>query len=130
MYYINPIWFYLIGVVDELKGAEIAVCIISASIGLFSIFPILMNYDVLDFKHLDDGSKTLLKVFKTCAITIVITVILAIFTPSSRTCEKMLISSVVTHENVESTKEDAKEFVDYLFEKIEELETTNNIPKE
>jgi nucleoid DNA-binding protein len=56
-------------------------------------------------------------------------VILAVFTPSSQTCEKMLISSVVTHENVESTKEDAKEFVDYLFEKIEELET-NNIPKE
>jgi hypothetical protein len=129
MYYINPIWFYLIGIADQLKGVEIATCIISASVGLFSIFPILMNYDVLDFKHLDDGNKMLIKVFKTCVITIIIMVILAVFTPSSQTCEKMLISSVVTHENVESTKENAKEFVDYLFEKIEELET-NNIPKE
>lgn len=129
MYYINPIWFYLIGVADDLKGVEIVVCILSTFVGLVSIFPIAMNYDVLDFKHLDDGSKMLLKVFKTCIITIIITGILAVFTPSSRTCEKMLVSSVVTHENVESTKEDAKEFVDYLFEKIEELET-NNIPKE
>lgn len=129
MYYINPIWFYLIGVVDDLKGIEIVVCMLSAFVGLISIFPIAMNYDVLDFKHLDDGNKMLLKVFKACVITIAITGILAVFTPSSETCEKMLISSVVTHENVESTKEDAKEFVDYLFEKIEELET-NNIPKE
>lgn len=129
MYYINPVWFYLIGVVDDLKGVGIVVCVISVFIGLISIFPIAMNYDVLDFKHLDDGNKLLIKVFKACAITIVITGILAVFTPSSETCEKMLISSVVTHENVESTKEDAKEFVDYLFEKIEELET-NNIPKE
>lgn len=129
MYYINPIWFYLIGVVDDLKGIEIVVCMLSAFVGLISIFPIAMNYDVLDFKHLDDGNKMLLKVFKACVITIAITSILAVFTPSSETCEKMLISSVVTHENVESTKEDAKEFVDYLFEKIEELET-NNIPKE
>lgn len=129
MYYINPIWFYLMGLVDDLKGVEIVLCMISAFIGVISIFPIAMNYDVLDFKHLDDGNKLLLKVFKTCIITIVITGVLAVFTPSSETCEKMLISSVVTHENVESTKEDAKEFVDYLFEKIEELET-NNIPKE
>lgn len=129
MYYINPIWFYLMGLVNDLKGVEIVLCMISAFIGLISIFPIAINYDVLDFKHPDDGNKLLLKVFKTCVITIVITGVLAVFTPSSETCEKMLISSVVTHENVESTKEDAKEFVDYLFEKIEELET-NNIPKE
>ena len=114
MYYINPIWFYLIGVVDDLKGIEIVVCMLSAFVGLISIFPIAMNYDVLDFKHLDDGNKMLLKVFKACVITIAITGILAVFTPSSETCEKMLISSVVTHENVESTKEDAKELITYI----------------
>lgn len=126
MYYINPIWFYLIGVVDNLKGAEILVCIASVTAALFCIFPVAMDSDVLDFKHLDDLHKMLIKISKTCIITTIIVGILAVFTPTSETCEKMLISSAVTHENVEATKEDAKEFIDYLFEKIEELETNNN----
>lgn len=126
MYYINPIWFYLIGVVDNLKRAEILVCIVSVAAALFCIFAVAMESDVLDFKHLNDWNKMLIKISKTCIITTIIVGILAVFTPSSETCEKMLISSVVTHENVEATKEDAKEFIDYLFEKIEKLETNNN----
>lgn len=54
---------------------------------------------------------------KVSAIT---TIILMVVVPSEETVNKMMISSFITKENVEKTKE-AKEIVDYIAEKAIEL---------
>ena len=43
--------------------------------------------------------------------------------PSEETINKMIISSVITKENIEGVKTDAKELVDYIVEKAAELKT-------
>ena len=44
-----------------------------------------------------------------------------IVVPTEETVNKMMISSFVTKENVEKTKEEAKEIIDYIAEKAIEL---------
>ena len=53
-------------------------------------------------------------------VLLIISAILTVATPSKDGVTKMMIASVITEENVEATKEDVKEIVDYITEKIVE----------
>ena len=58
---------------------------------------------------------------KVSVIATIISAVLMVVVPSEETVNKMMISSFITKENVEKTKEDAKEIVDYVVEKAIEL---------
>ncbi len=61
--------------------------------------------------------------FKISIITVIVSAILMAIIPSEETINKMIISSVITKENIEGVKTDAKELVDYVVEKAAELKT-------
>lgn len=121
-YYINPIWFYLIDVCSSLRGVFSGAILLSV-LGFFGftiayLIPIGEGtYDMSD----EEDVKLLKSVKRGMRITLILSIIssiLVVATPSGDGVTKMMIASVITEENVESTKEDVKEIVDYITEKI------------
>lgn len=110
-YYINPLWFYLLGVSE---GVKIASIILSVGLLFMCIFLGVICIDC----QFDD--KNIVKCFKAFLTAFAVTLMLSILVPSEQTCKEMMIASVVTHENVDTAKQDVKEIVDYVFEKVEE----------
>ena len=106
---INPFYFYLI----ELCGAIKTVAII---VLVFSL--VVVTFGILSFEI--DGDKTMRRVEKIAVIIGAICVLLIIAIPSEKTAEKMLIAKYVTYENYDKGKQEVKEIVDYIFEKVEE----------
>jgi uncharacterized membrane protein len=116
MYYINPIWFYFIGLCDdiiEITAIISALCIIGAFIGYL--------LKLAGFEE-DTGNKLPINLL---AIIGIISLVIALIVPSSTTVKEMMIASVVTHENVDTTIEDVKELIDYTIEKAGELNENN-----
>lgn len=116
MYYINPIWFYFIGLCDdiiEIATIISALCIIGAFIGYL--------LKLAGFEE-DTGNKLPINLL---AIIGIISLVIALIVPSSTTVKEMMIASVVTHENVDATIEDVKELIDYTIEKAGELNENN-----
>lgn len=113
MYYINPIWFYFIGLCDSVFMISIvALFITGVGVGIY----------VVDAMY---ESRIVIIPKKIIAI-LILSIILIIFTPSSNTVKEMMIASVVTHENVDATIEDVKELIDYTIEKAGEFNDNNN----
>lgn len=118
-YYINPIFFYLMGVTNNIKTAGWIFGVGALFIALLVLFVTLEDWD-------DEDYSNWWKKVKRVAIPIsIIGLTLALFTPSKDTVKEMMIASVVTEERVDKTVEDVKEFVDYVFEKINESEEGN-----
>ena len=103
-YYINPIWFYLMGVSTGLK---IFLGILG---GLPLIFIFIAWWDITDSE--------ILKSFKKIMIASIITLFISILLPSKETCVEMMVASQVTHENVTATKEEIYEIIDYVTDKV------------
>lgn len=114
-YYINPIWFYLIGVCENIGTLSFFIaCIFGAGAIIMGIAIISNKIDG------DDKMVNLLtKYIKPFTVIAVIFIFLACVIPSKETCEEMMIASVVTHENVDQAKDDVKSIVDYVFDRIE-----------
>ena len=116
MYYINPIWFYFIGLCDdiiEIATIISALCMIGAFIGYI--------LKLAGFEE-DTGNKLPINLL---AIIGIISLVIALIVPSSTTVKEMMVASVVTHENVDATIEDVKELIDYTIEKAGELNENN-----
>lgn len=116
MYYINPIWFYFIGLCDdiiEIATIISALCIIGAFIGYL--------LKSAGFEE-DTGNKLPINLL---AIIGIISIAISLIVPNSTTVKEMMIASVVTHENVDATIEDVKELIDYTIEKAGELNENN-----
>ena len=62
--------------------------------------------------------------FKICLPIIIILMILNAFIPDRDTIRLMFISSYVTTDNVDMVKENTKEAIDYIFDKLEEYENS------
>lgn len=126
-YYINPIWFYLMDVCANLQGAFIFLAITLGVIGIgFLIALVCFLGEGYEFEDEDDLPllKKIKRIFVTSFIFCGIFIVLAVATPSRDGMTKMMIASVITHENVESVKGDVKELVDYVVNKAEELNET------
>ena len=105
---INPWIFYLIGVCD-------AIGCICAAILLISLFAMILAgiFMLID----EDNIVTIKRVLKKIVIAFVISGLVGTFVPSESTATKMLIASQVNETNIEN----AKEMVDYIVEKIQEV---------
>lgn len=124
-YIINPWFFYFASLLDGL-WILISIVLFLAIVGTvgFSIWWLIEAYDSDFFVH-DDKETPFAnfckKMIKVSAIATIISAVLIVVVPSEETVNKMMISSFVTKENVEKTKEEAKEIVDYIAEKAIEV---------
>ena len=123
-YIINPWFFYFIGIVEGLKVFFSTFTAISALAIIFlGVFLAVSNFDVdvpFDKKN-DELIKALEKWFKRSIIATIVFALMLVITPTSATINKMMISSLVTKENLETVKTNAKDLIDYIAEKAEEL---------
>lgn len=128
-YYINPIWFYLMDICDWFKGISIIILCISVIALIFETVGWINDYvDEFggyifgkDIKEIPQCIKFIKKIFISTVIIFIISLILSIAIPTSKTITKMLVASVITVENVNEAKENTKELVDYIFEKVSEI---------
>ena len=120
MYYINPIWFYFIGLCDdiiEIATIISALCMIGAFVGyLLRLAVRLARFEEKTENKIPVNIMTIIGI---------ISLAVSLIVPSSTTVKEMMIASVVTHENVDTTIEDVKELIDYTIEKAGELNENN-----
>lgn len=120
---INPMWFYWLRVLDNLNGACVVLMIIFIIFAVTTLFVgISMKVDSYSENDSDykAGSK-LIKIGTICLIIAIITGLGYIFIPDRTTMIEMQVAKNVTIENLEWTKESLKETVDYIIEKIGEI---------
>lgn len=114
-YLINPIWFYLISLVDNVRGITIvAVLITVMAAGVVAIW----TDDTSVFGSPQEEIIVLKKKIKKFAILFVIESLILIFVPSKSDMEKMLMASYATGENITTATNYGKDLVDYIFNKV------------
>lgn len=104
---INPLLFYLVDIISNLK---IMCC----------IFPlaILGGFIILIACDEDASEEKLNRLFKKWFIVTIAFLAFTLFLPSKKTCYQMMVASQVTEENIKSAEDVIKDSVDYIFEKI------------
>lgn len=110
---INPIWFYIISVLNAIYSMATAFVVVIIIGSLILSLSIVFSYDL---EFLDDVKYK--KILKTIFIVLVTSCSLIVFVPNEETMYKMMISSYITENNVEIAKEEVKELIDYISEKI------------
>ena len=124
-YIINPWFFYFASLLDSFWTLA-SIVLFLAIIGTvgFGIWWVIEAYASDFFVHDDNESpfaKFCKKMIKASVIATIISAVLMVVVPTEETVDKMMISSFITKENIEKTKEEAKEIVDYITEKAIEL---------
>lgn len=124
-YIINPWFFYFASLLDSFWTLA-SIVLFLAIIGTvgFGIWWVMEAYNSDFFVHDDNEppfAKFCKKMIKASVIATIISAVLMVVVPTEETVDKMMISSFITKENVEKTKEEAKEIVDYITEKAIEL---------
>ena len=116
---INPLWFYLIDIVDGVKSTCTFMLIVSFTVLAIISFVFLFSWSEDNLEEKEKQSyfrylKLVLKVIIPC-------VIITIFTPCSDTIYKMIIADNVTPHNIEVVGDTIEGGIDYIFEKINSL---------
>lgn len=111
-YYINPMWFYWLHVIESLRGVCIGLLIISV------VVIVVMGVEIYDDSDADTekARKRIIKFF--CGVLIISTLIL-VFVPTKETMIEMMIARQVTPQNVEAGIESIKGVVDYVIQEIQ-----------
>jgi predicted histidine transporter YuiF (NhaC family) len=106
------LWFLTIGLI---------LVIVCSLVGLYMfLFTYESNrsYNIFrDDSDKDNDNKEIMKlwkVFKRSVILGILFIFLFILLPSKKTCIEMMIASQVTHENVETVKEEVYTIIDYI----------------
>lgn len=102
---INPLWFWLMDVSDNLDLVLLVFGVIVAAICVV----IFMN------EVAESTTKAAKKWFVVSLIALALTGII----PSSNTITKMLIASTVTYDNIDAVKGEVTDLVDYIVEKVD-----------
>ena len=111
-YIINPWFFYFANLLDSFwtLASIVLFLAIVGTVG-FGIWWVMEAYASDFFVHDDNESpfaKFCKKMIKASVIATIISAVLMVVVPTEETVNKMMISSFVTKENVEKTKEEAK----------------------
>ena len=124
---INPLWFYLIDVVDNLQIVFSSILILSCIVLVIICFIMFFEYGE---SYIDEKEKQIyFKCLKTLLKVIIPCVIITTFTPSSDTIYKMIIADNVTPHNIEVVGDTIEGGIDYIFEKINSL-TLDEVEKD
>lgn len=120
---INPWIMYVIGLANNISLIFTAVIvflfvaiIIAAALGFFQF---IENYDNFD-KFLEEYH-TAVKWFKKGCVSLIIAGIVMILIPSEKTLYSMVVLENVTPNNIEIAGNTGKDVIDYLFDKIDQM---------
>lgn len=124
---INPLWFYLIDVVDKIN----LICMIILIIALIALCAIAICAvcDITSDIIGEDEKQAYFKYIKISLKVIIPCIILTILTPSSDTIYKMIIADNITPHNIEVVGDAVGGGIDYIFEKINSL-TLDEVEKD
>ena len=119
---INPLYIYLISIISTLKTG-LAFIMLFAGLAFIAVGMIYFLGEITNKKI---GKRIL----KTVTITFIISLLFYIFVPDEDTCYKMMATSIVTPDNIETVKDETiktiEEIADILQNKnsIAETEST------
>lgn len=118
---IIPTWvFYVIQTISEIKfSLDVIIFIGTIVFIVFSIFCGIVLFDNTGYE-LDENEKATMKAWRKSAVILAASWLLVCFLPSEKTMYTMLANSFITPNNIESFKGDAKDLVDYVFDKFDE----------
>lgn len=110
---IKPSLIYLINLCDNFKTVLFIVMLVAGFVVVIGLYEYLDEEEERQYFN---------KWFKIPIIALISSLALNIALPSEKTCYTMLVSSQLTPQNIQSVGNDLKSAVDYIFEKIDELE--------
>jgi phage-related protein len=119
---VNPWWIYLIDLfsnADALMWVSVVVCAV-----ICILATIIFLCETSD-GFLDEDDKLygiLKKAIKTSIVVGIITMIIGSVIPSEKTMYTMFVSSYLTEENITNATESVTDVVDYIFEKVDQLQ--------
>lgn len=124
-YFINPIWFYWLGVCDGLKTFAIVLAALAGCTIIGFISSYIYNY-VMVFEYKTDSNKQYMNLCKTgikwSVIVFIPLLIIAIFAPGKQTMIEMQVASIATKTNAEWSVEQLKGITDYIIERINSVQ--------
>lgn len=121
---INPLWIYFI---DLFSGLDIFMCVLSSILGcalvVGGIAYAIWRTDSYSSNCEDDVkiSNYVIKLFKKCTAALIVSCVLLILIPGEKTLYTMLVASYTTTENIEMAGDTIISFVDYVAEKVDEM---------
>lgn len=114
---INPLWFYLIGISENIVFTFWIVGGLLLAAG--AIIGIILMCEGWDMN--ENIVKTLLKVLKKAIIIGGLLVTVGNLIPSKDTCYKMMTAALVTPNNITAVGEAATDVVDYIVDSVDKL---------
>ena len=115
---INPLWFYLIGISNNLSGVGFTLGFLGILATVIMVIAYAMEHDM------SHPNEKLISFFKKnskrCFIIGLIGILISTFTPSEKTCYQMMAASIVTPDNVETVIDTTKDGVEWLIDTITE----------
>lgn len=115
---ISPWLIYFINFTPKLM------CILFVIAALFAGVGLLMISNYFDYHNFDDNDFEAKKEKKRIGICVVFSAfffLVAALIPNTNTCYQMLVAHYVTYENIDYAGEQIKDITDYVFDKIEEV---------
>lgn len=118
---INPAVIYVINLMGSLRVGLIVGAVIFVALTIFcaACYMDAKNGNSDEEKQM---TKDFFRSSKRFLVCFVLTFILVLFVPSKDTCVEMLVASYVTPDNIDVGVEKTKETVDYIVEKIKEVQ--------
>ena len=115
---INPLWFYLIDVLGNVKDIMFVILIILIIFGFGALLflPILLDF----FDDIFEDEKLFFKFLKKVVIFLLIIIGVFSIIPSKETMYTMMVANYVTYENVEAATDVIQDSVDYIMDKLGE----------
>lgn len=108
---INPLFFYLIHLADNLRTTAVILIFIGVAI----IFATTL------WGMMDGFTKCTHTLIKTSIIIFCISIVIAIFVPSQETCYQMFVASLATSDNLNWVVDTGKSIADYIVESAAEI---------
>lgn len=122
-YIVNPMVFYWIGLFGKIHALSVvsSICFIFILIGFIVYY---CELTTVRWKDEEDVLKINIakKRVKISLICMIASLTILVFSPSEVTMYKMLIASQVTVENVDLAKTGVTDLVDYIVEKVDEMQ--------
>lgn len=108
---INPLFFYLIHLADNLR----------ATAGIFIFCGLAIIFATTLWGMMDGFTKCTHTLIKTFIIIVCISIAIAIFVPSQEACYQMFVASLATPDNLNWVVDTGKSIADYIVESAAEI---------
>lgn len=123
---INPLWFYLIGISENVACTCWIVGGLLITVGVILGIVLLCEGGYMK----ENSEKILLKAFKKTVVIGGLLITIGNLTPSKDTCYKMMTAALVTPNNITAVGEAATDVVDYIVDSVDQLLEGDEVAEE